>query len=215
MKELRRLKSVYGHKFNRRHKLPGHVFQGRYEAILVEKESHPLEFCRYVVRKPVKAGMAKTAEDRKWSSHRATAGFVAAPIWLETGWVLGRFGRDRSVAEKACRNFVTATPRQESPWKSLKGEIFLGSEEFLPEMGGLVRKEDRRGIAKARITPDRPDPETVLGSVASECGIPVSRVLCKRNRVAYMTGIYLLRRVCNLSPREAAEMAGVSAPRVS
>ena len=62
---MRQLNGVYTMYFNRRHRTVGHVFQGRFKAILVERESYLLEVCRYVVLNPVRAGSAACrAKDR-------------------------------------------------------------------------------------------------------------------------------------------------------
>lgn len=78
----RQLNGVYTQRFNRRHRRVGHVFQGRYKAILVNKESHLLELARYIVLNPVRAAMVRSARDWPWSSYRATAGFAQGPAWL-------------------------------------------------------------------------------------------------------------------------------------
>lgn len=69
---MRQLNGVYTQGFNRIHNRVGHVFQGRYKAILVEKDEHLLELCRHIVLNPLRAGMTKTVKDWKWSSYQAT-----------------------------------------------------------------------------------------------------------------------------------------------
>jgi REP element-mobilizing transposase RayT len=71
---MRHINGVYTQYFNRRHDRVGHVFQGRFKAILVEKERYLLELCRYVVLNPVRAGMVKLPEEYGWSSYRSIAG---------------------------------------------------------------------------------------------------------------------------------------------
>ena len=88
---MRQLNGVYTQAFNRRHGRVGHLLQGRYKSILVEKESYLLELCRYIVLNPVKAEMVNAPEDWAWSSYRATAGLTTAPEFLNTSWVLGQF----------------------------------------------------------------------------------------------------------------------------
>ena len=91
-KSTRQLNGVYTPCFNRQHGCVGHVFQGRYKAILVDREPYLLELVRYVVLNPVRAGMVTTPEPWRWSSYHATAGQVHAPDWLATEWVLRQFG---------------------------------------------------------------------------------------------------------------------------
>jgi len=75
-KGMRQLNGVFTQSFNRKHKRVGHVFQGRYKAIIVQKESYLLELARYIVLNPVRAGMVRSAKDWPWSSYRKTAGFI-------------------------------------------------------------------------------------------------------------------------------------------
>lgn len=77
-KGMRQLNGVYTQYGNRRHGRVGHLFQGRYKAILVQKESYLLEVSRYIVLNPVRARMVRSAGDWAWSSYRATAGRTSA-----------------------------------------------------------------------------------------------------------------------------------------
>jgi len=133
-KGMKYLNGTYSQYFNRQHGRVGHVFQGRYKAILVEKESHLLELSRYVVLNPVRAGMVRSAKDWPWSNYRQTAGLVDCPAWLETDWTLAGFGPQRGGAVQAYRAFVSEGRNQPSPWESLKNQIYLGSDEFVDDM---------------------------------------------------------------------------------
>ena len=88
---MRQLNGVYSQKFNRIHKRVGHVFQGRYKAIMVEKESYLLELTRYIVLNPVRAKMVYFAQEWEWSSYRAMIGQSTLPFWLHTDWILSAF----------------------------------------------------------------------------------------------------------------------------
>src|ERR671924_2148265 len=80
-KGMRQLNGVYTQRFNRQHGRVGHVFQGRYKAIIVQKESYLVELARYVVLNPVRARMVRSLAEWPWSSYRATAGLCDAPFW--------------------------------------------------------------------------------------------------------------------------------------
>jgi REP element-mobilizing transposase RayT len=71
---MRQLNGVYTQARNKRHGKTGHLFQGRYKAILIQKDTHLLEVCRYVVLNPVRARMVEKPEDWRWSSYQATGG---------------------------------------------------------------------------------------------------------------------------------------------
>ena len=70
---MRQLNGVYTQRFNRRRERVGHVMQGRFKAIIVDKESYLAELCRYIVINPVRAGIKKRPEQWQWSSYRKTA----------------------------------------------------------------------------------------------------------------------------------------------
>jgi hypothetical protein len=105
---MRQLNGVYTQRFNRIHHRVGHVFQGRYKAILVQKDAYLLELSRYIVLNPVRAHRVRSARDWPWSNYRATAGMSAAPNWLETDWILAAFAERRKEAQIAYRRFVSA-----------------------------------------------------------------------------------------------------------
>jgi hypothetical protein len=138
---MRHFNGVYTQRFNRRHGRVGHVFQGRYKAILVQKDSYLLELARYIVLNPVRAGMVRTPKDWPWSSYRATAGQTTAPAWLQTDWLLSTFGRRTSHAQARYRTFVAAGKHQPSPWGQLKNQIYLGSEAFVDKMQRRLRPD--------------------------------------------------------------------------
>ena len=86
------LNGKYFQYFNRKHDLIGHVAQGRYHAELIRRDEHLLECARYLVRNPVRAGLADDARDWKWSNHRALLGIEPVPPWLSADWILSQFG---------------------------------------------------------------------------------------------------------------------------
>ena len=83
---MRQLNGVYTQYVNGPHARVGHVFQGRYTAILVEKDAYLLELAKYVVLNPVRADMVARAEDWPWSSYRAMIGVEPAP--LDSRWMV-------------------------------------------------------------------------------------------------------------------------------
>jgi REP element-mobilizing transposase RayT len=138
-KGMRHLNGVYTMRFNRHHGSVGHVFQGRYKAILVQKESHLLEVCRYVVLNPVRAKVVEIPERWRWSSYRATAGIEKAHLCLSTDWVLGQFGSKKRIAEKRYRGFVTDGIGGHGIWENVKGQSILGERDFVDRLIDFVR----------------------------------------------------------------------------
>ncbi len=88
---MQRLNSRYAESFNRRYRLSGHLFQGRFYSELVETDAHLLELARYVVLNPVRAGLCPDAADWMWSSYRATAGLERRPRLLTETGILAQF----------------------------------------------------------------------------------------------------------------------------
>jgi REP element-mobilizing transposase RayT/transposase-like protein len=156
-KGMRQLNGVFTQYVNRTHARVGHLFQGRFKAILVERESYLLELSRYVVLNPVRAGMVAAPGDWPWSSYRATVGEVPAPEFLETDGVLRAFAEERTAAVAGYRRFVVEGIGAASPWQALKSQIYLGSERFVERMQARidpkrplreVPKRQRRALAK-------------------------------------------------------------------
>jgi len=134
-KAMRQFNSVYTQAFNRRHGRVGHVLQGRFKSIVVDRDAYLLELCRYIVLNPVRAGMVKEPDKYAWSSYRATAGLAKKPTFLAVDWILEQFGADRVQARKEYRLFVKAGLDAESPWNDLKGQCLLGDDPFLEKRG--------------------------------------------------------------------------------
>lgn len=148
---MRQLNGVYTQAFNRRHRRVGHLFQGRFKAILVEKDVHLLELSRYVVLNPVRAGLVARPEQWPWSSYGATAGRDAVPAYLTVEWLLGQFGTRLRKAQRAYQEFVLKGIGQEGPWGRLRGQVYLGSEAFVAKhQPDRVIKEVPRGQTQAQ-----------------------------------------------------------------
>ena len=148
------LNGVYTQAFNRAHNRVGHVFQGRYKAILVEKESYLLELARYVVLNPVRARMVDAPGQWPWSSYRAMVGEEAAPEWLETRAILAALGSDASEAIGRYVRFVAEGEGVPSPWTQRKHQAFLGSDAFVEKMlRKLPRGRDLREVPQSKARP--------------------------------------------------------------
>jgi REP element-mobilizing transposase RayT len=145
---MRQLNGVYTQHINRRYRRVGHLFQGRYKSILVEKDSYLLGLVRYVVLNPVRAGMVNDASDWPWSSDSMMIGRQDMPEWLESDWLLGQFGSSRRKAIAAYRDFVRAGMGQGSLWSELRGQVFLGSEDFVERVQRQLPDGDLREIPR-------------------------------------------------------------------
>ena len=148
-KGMRELNGVYTQGINQKYRRVGHLFQGRYKAVLVEKDSHLLSLCRYVVLNPVRVGFVKKPEQWRWSSYRATIGRVRKPAFLTMDWILSQFNGRKRVATEKYREFVIEGIDKESPWEELRGQIFFGTEGFVTKLRGLIDdKENLKEVPK-------------------------------------------------------------------
>ena len=158
-KGMRQLNGVYSQLFNKSHKRVGHVFQGRYKAIHVEKEAYLLELSRYIVLNPVRARMVSLPQDWLWSSYRASVGLVEAPHWLNVEWVLSTFGSKKKRAVNAYKNFVMSGKNILSPLEELRNQIYLGSESFVQEMHTLI--DENKDLSEVPSSQRRRLPKTL------------------------------------------------------
>jgi len=211
---MRRFNGVYAQAFNHRHGRIGHVFQGRYQSIVVDKDGYGLELCRYIVLNPVRAHMVRRAQNWAWSSYRATAGQVAAPAWLDAAWVLGQFGGRNPVT--AYEHFVAQGVGQPSPWDRLQGQIWLGGATFLKRMERLAAAQPAPNVPRQQCRPAHPTAAAVTARVLATYRIPDEKTLRTRDhQVAFQAWVYLLRRAVNLPLREVAQLGRVSPSRIS
>jgi REP element-mobilizing transposase RayT len=153
---MRHVNGIYTQSFNRRHGKAGHLFQGRFKAILVDREAYLLEVCRYVELNPVRAGMVAQPGDWVWSSYRAHLGEVATPQWLDTdglhAHLLSREPTTTPDHRRANRLYadLVAAGRHVNLWDTaLNKQIYLGDDDFVQRM----QQKAQTPIARAKEAP--------------------------------------------------------------
>lgn len=134
-KGMRQLNGIYTQHFNRRHNQVGHLFQGRYKAILVQQDSYLLELSRYIVLNPlrVKAKMVESVDQWPWSSYSAVMGTSTSPEWLDTDWLLSQFGKQRKLARRKYDEFIVQGKGLPSPLKETRHQLILGDDTFVEQ----------------------------------------------------------------------------------
>lgn len=131
---LQYLNGTYTQAFNRTHQRVGHVFQGRFKAILVQKNSYLLELARYIVLNPVRARVVREAKNWPWSSYAGTAGLAGRAECLTVDWILASFAKTKTktktktAAQRRYMEFVQQGKNQPPPWERLTNQIYLGDE---------------------------------------------------------------------------------------
>jgi len=156
-KGMRQINGIYTQYFNIRHNRPGHIFQGRYKAILIQKESHLLEVSRYVVLNPVRARAVGKPEEWRWSSYRGTVGREKPHPCLTTDWILGQFASRRGKAQEKYKEFVEAGLSRDRLMEKVKAQSILGDDDFVEKLIGYVRGyQDIREIPRSQRYIKRP-----------------------------------------------------------
>jgi len=213
---MQRLNGRYTQYFNIRHRRTGHLFQGRFKSILVERDPHLLELTRYVVLNPVRAGVVQGAGQWPWSNYRATAGRTRAPGWLEIDWTLSQFSSGRRAARESYRRFVAEGKGQPSPFRDLAGQIYLGGKGFLKLMDARLRgqKIDPE-IPSAQRKPWLTDARAIKKAVAREYGVDEVDLRRRRGGEEKRVAIYLMRKLTNRTLAEIGEEFGVRASWVA
>lgn len=201
---MRHLNGVYTQNFNRRHQKVGHLFQGRFKAVLVDRDAYLLEVCRYVELNPVRARMVAEPGAWPWSSYRAHVGAAATPDWLDTAglhsYLLGRPALSAAEVRLAADRYATlvAAGRDDKLWDTaLRQQIYLGDEAFVERMQALAaaprqaaevpRAQRQRTVTlSSLLAAGLPRPSALrrahaeggvtMTALAAEAGLSVSRV---------------------------------------
>ena len=202
---MRHIVGAYTTYFNIKRKRAGHLFQGRYKAILIEGDEYATELSRYIHLNPVRAGIVALPEEYKWSSYKSYIGQVQSPKWLKTDFVLGYFGKKGAAARKKYREFVEdlVGKKYESPLNGAVGATILGSAGFIKEIAAihLKEREEDKNIPALRHFEERP--------TLSEICLSVKKTLDDNGKLARQASIYLSHRCSGERLREIAELFNI------
>jgi REP element-mobilizing transposase RayT len=162
---MRHLNGVYTQAVNRRHGKVGHVFQGRFKAILVDRDAYFLALCPYVELNPVRAGMVSAPQQWPWSSYSAHVGIAPAPPWLDIGAVqaamLGAPAATAAQRRSAARRYADLVNQasQKSIWDDgLRKQVFLGDDAFVERSLKRASATSLRSSSVPRAQRSRPIP---------------------------------------------------------
>jgi len=212
VKVMHGLNGGYTGYFNRKFERSGHLFQGRYKGILVEKEAYLLELSRYVHLNPVRAGIVQDPSQYPWSSCPGFYSKRKETHWVEYSWLLSQFGPDLKRARTEYRKFLKLDEsKAETPPAQLHGQVILGTESFIAKTQVLLQKTflDQEIVERKRLQ-SYPSPESVLKAVATAFGVlPKSlQIPGGRGNQPRKIALYLVRRYCGLSNQEVGAIFG-------
>jgi putative transposase len=211
VKVMHGINSCYTGYFNHKYSRSGHLFQGRYRAILVDKENYLLELTRFVHLNSVRAGIVDNPEKYRWSSFPGYVHHEKRKSWVEYSWVLSRFGSDAVTAGRQYREFVQrkTSGNQQGPLRGVYGQSVLGSEGFVEERKGKITDEKiNLDVVEQKRMRQCPHPEKIFALVAEAFGVLEAVILEKkgRNNTARKVAIYLIKRYSGLSNKEIGKL---------
>jgi len=215
VKGMTRLNGSYTQYFNNTNNRVGHLFQGRYKCILVDKENYFLELCRYVVLNPVRADFVDHPSQWKWNSYTATISRVLSPEFLNSNLILAQFNKNYDTAVESYKKFVHEGIGHENPCSKVKGQIWLGSENFIERVKENLDTNLSKEIPLEQKQPLRPSKEEVMNDILKVYHIRENELINRTNKEAYKTAVYLLRKASNRGIKETAEMFNISEGMVS
>ncbi len=168
---MRQLNGVYAQRFNRLNERVGHLFQGRFNSVIIEEESHLLTTARYIVLNPLRAGIVTHPEDWPWSSYRAMIGISQPPPFLHVDLVLGFFSGEKREAVRQFIVFVFEGMGKEPPFSEARGGLILGKEQFAIEVMKRIEEEISDEITRREKFAARPTLESIFSSNTRDKGI--------------------------------------------
>ncbi|MEW6358166.1 MAG: transposase [Planctomycetota bacterium] len=194
------LNSGYATRFNRRHRRSGPLFQGRFKAILVQRDYHYWELTRYIHLNPVRAGMVKRPERYVWGSCRFYINANGAPAWLAWEEVLREHGRKMGRARRGYMRFLAdgITSPPESPMLDATASTVLGSKSFVAKVRDwLEERLPDRDVPVSRELRRRVDVDSVIAAVSRAFGVEESDICRPRKwgNEGRAAAIYLCRKL--------------------
>lgn len=213
LKVMHGLNGHYTGYFNRKYSRNGHLFQGRYKGILVDKDSYLLQLSRYVHLNPAKAGIVDKPEQYLWSSYPSFTGKGQKYDWVEYSWILGQFGPDEQKASKEYKIFVDAGLKEEqsSLFSDVQGQVILGDEMFLEKTRKLLAgKRISREIVERKKLCRVPRPEEIITAVADTYGVKEKSVTEHggKDNKARKIAMYLVYQYSGIGNNEIGELFG-------
>lgn len=208
-KIMQHINGAYTNYFNMKRKRSGHLFQGRYKAIVIEADEYARELSRYIHLNPVRANIVEKPEEYRWSSYLDYIGERKRPEWLEASFVLDYFGKGEDRFRKY-RGFVEDLlgSEYESPFSNVIASTMLGSESFVCELTErhIDGKQNDRELPAARKLMSKPSLQAIMEAVKD---ISISSRLTKN------ASIYLCHKYSGSGLKEIGEKFGTKESAVS
>jgi putative transposase len=184
---MRHFNISYTAAYNRRHRRVGHLYQGRYKAILIDRDSYLLELSRYVHLNPVRIRpyqgkgareQIRNLEGYRWSSLDGYLKAGKRQPWVCYDMVLGQVGGTRKkYAEYVWEGIERG---YDTPWDEVRGQVVLGQEEFVERIKERIVEQGSKREQPSILELQAKRPEVVLRRVARYFGLKESEITGKR-----------------------------------
>lgn len=208
-KIMQHINGAYTNYFNMKRKRSGHLFQGRYKAIVIEADEYVLQLSRYIHLNPVRVNLVAKPEEYRWSSYPEYIGARKRPEWLETSFILDYFGKGEDRFRKY-RGFVEELlgSEYESPFSGVVASTILGSESFVSELTEkhIDGKQNDRELPAARKLISKPSLQAILEA---------AKEISSSDRIAKNASIYLCHKYSGVGLKEIGEKFGTKESAVS
>ena len=204
----------YAAYFNKKHERKGHLFQGRFKAILVDGDEYIKELSRYIHLNPVQAGMVEEKPYLyPWSSYSYFIGRSKGPDWLNTDWTLGCFAENKKAAEKIYREFVEGAQLDsiKNPLDDVVEGFVLGDSNFVEWVkDAFLRDRKSDEIPQLKHLLPRPSVETVINEICRTLGTEEDKIRQRgpKRNIGRDLAIYLARECTGLSCKELGGVFG-------
>jgi len=206
---MKHINGAYTNYFNVKRKRYGHLFQGRYKAIVIDADEYAKELSRYIHLNPVRVGMVAKPEEYRWSSYPDYNGERKRPEWLSTEFILDFFGKGKNVS-KNYRKFVEdlLDREYESPLNTATAATILGGEEFVSKITTrhIDGKQYNRDLPAVKKLSVRPTLDAIIGA---------AETLTENGRLSKKVGIYLCHKYSGAKLKEIGERFGITESAVT
>ncbi|MFA6317526.1 MAG: transposase [Elusimicrobiota bacterium] len=205
---MRLVNGMYAQRFNQRHQRVGHLFQGRFQSILVDSNAYWMTLSRYIHQNPVRAGLVSSPWDYPWSSCRALMGLEPVPPWLVVEATMKAFG-DTPLESLAAFARHIAAEDAANPFEAVVGQSFWGGEEFTSRMKRLAAGRLTEEISRSAVLRQRPTAAQVEGAVDQAIGLAHEAGKWSKRSISPRIAALLMQEVGGMKLKDIAERYGV------
>lgn len=205
------LNATYVSYFNYRHKRSGSLLQGRYKAILVDKDHYLLELTRYIHLNPYRAGMVTDPSFYRWSSYRAYLGIAKRMEWVDYSAILSIFSSTESTAREKYMDYVNKGLDEptENLMERLYGQVILGDKSFISK----IKAKYNRDTVSTEITDHKKfgqklEAEEIFSAVEQTLSVRREHLLKKscKNNLARKIALFMMKKYTYLNNQEIAAL---------